>query len=382
MHTEVSNLFSASKNPSEDWKKLIDAESARILFNAGRRQQQQGPSGLRRSMLPRADTDVTPFLVCEIESGVSGQVRKQVVIDSLRTDFLMYLYNKDDMSCFAVRSTFPEISELPSNFETAPIVPEMKIPHGTMDAIDGDAPDDSLSEDNIAFGRIEAILCPGGGTQDFDALFADIVKLVKEEETQSSNGNTRALRVQDFVNSRSGVLTNNEDTKANKSNHNWHRSLSQRQALDCQEMVSQALVDTYGDTIMFAFPPAFQGNDWRACLKEIVLDLALHDDVCFVGAYRDFQILNDVASGVVQSGSSSSKPFYDVGLDGTGQVVALSDSGIDTDNCYFYDTAEETPTTAFGAVKGPSNPLARKVVQYVSFVDDSDASGHGSKCKQ
>ena len=89
---------------------------------------------------------------------------------------------------------------------------------------------------------------------------------------------------------------------------------------------------------------------------------------------------NDIASALLQSGSPTEKPLYDVGLDGSGQVVALSDSGIDTDNCYFYDSEHETPKTGIGMVRGSSNPLARKVVQYVSYADDSDyLSGHGSK---
>ena len=38
--------------------------------------------------------------------------------------------------------------------------------------------------------------------------------------------------------------------------------------------------------------------------------------------------------------SSFRFPFFDSGLDGSGQVVSVSDTGIDMDNCYFRDDNE------------------------------------------
>ena len=112
------------------------------------------------------------------------------------------------------------------------------------------------------------------------------------------------------------------------------------------------------------------------CVLAWALDLALQPDVCFVGAYPAVQLRNDLASGIVQGGGSvNSKPFYDVGLDGSGQIVAVSDTGVDLDNCYFRDTQHQTPKGTSGAFE----PEARKVVQYYSFKDGTDyASGHGT----
>eukprot|EP00977_Amphora_coffeiformis_P002808 scaffold528_cov165-Amphora_coffeaeformis.AAC.20 len=276
-----------------------------------------------------------------------------LITEALGTNLLMNLYNKDDMSCFALRSTVADIHALPENFEAIPILPEMKIPQGTMEAISGS---------DISVGRIEIILCPG--VQDLDALLAEVEYLAKGTQT----GGRRQLRVDNFVTSRSHVF----ETK-----HPWHRALGNK-TVDCNDMLSHAGVDSFGDTILFAIPPSYRGVEWRSCLQMLLADIALQDDVCFVGAYEDPQILNDLASGIIQSGSPGSKPMYDVGLDGSGQVVALSDSGIDIDNCYFYDSDQSTPKSPIGTVKGPVNPLARKVIQYVSFADDSDyANGHG-----
>jgi subtilisin family serine protease len=101
----------------------------------------------------------------------------------------------------------------------------------------------------------------------------------------------------------------------------------------------------------------------------------MQTEICYVGAYQQLETLNKLASGIVQSGSSTSTPFYDVGLDGLGQVVALSDTGLDTDNCYFWDAKTQVNKDKSGIF----NIDVRKVVQYVALGDDKESSGgHGS----
>ena len=347
MRTEVSNMYANAADPVETWNKLVQEEQYRILTSRA-----TFPANVRRSVLHREDP-VTPFLICDVEYGVSGQLRKQLLSDILGSDQLMNLYNKDDMSCFALQSSPSSLHDLPENFQSVPILPEMKIPQGTMDAIDNSAND---------FGRVEAILCPG--VDDWATALTAMEQVVKEPHTTG-----RALRVHDFAKSRSQVTD---------SSQHWRRVLNETP--DCDEMTSTLSVDSFEDTILFAISPSFRGPEWRTCLQMILVDLSLHDDVCFVGAYEDPQLLNDLASGIIQSGSVNSKPLYDVGLDGSGQVVALADSGIDLDNCYFYDSKQTTRKSAPGSVTGSVNTRARKVIQYVGFADDSDYSGgHGSK---
>ena len=46
---------------------------------------------------------------------------------------------------------------------------------------------------------------------------------------------------------------------------------------------------------------------------------------------------------MVQTFTEKKTPWYDAGLTGKGEIVALSDSGIDVDNCYFWDTEAPVP---------------------------------------
>ena len=60
-------------------------------------------------------------------------------------------------------------------------------------------------------------------------------------------------------------------------------------------------------------------------------------------------------------------------LTGKGEIIGVSDSGLDTDNCYVWD--------ANGDIRkdGRIDTSKRKVIQYDDFVDDrDDPSGHGT----
>lgn len=345
MRTEATRLLSRSTAAdAEDlWRVLIERETSRL--------SQGRPSHLRRSTLRRDDA-ASPYLICDMESGASGQSRKETVADSIGTPFLMNLYNKDDMTCFAVRSTPSIVAGLGEMFQTIPIVPEMKIAYGTMEAI---------SASTAEIRRIEAVMCPGESR--FDAPYSGLEHM----DDLQSHGNRR-LEIDTFFESRDSVYE--------KLDLQWHHSIRRVESAQCHELLPELEFNSHGDTFMLEIPSGFRHD----CLQILVLDLALQNDVCSVGAYQEMQHRNDIASALLQSGSPTEKPLYDVGLDGSGQVVALSDSGTDTDNCYFYDSEHETPKTGIGMVRGSSNPLARKVVQYVSYADDSDyLSGHGSK---
>ena len=74
-------------------------------------------------------------------------------------------------------------------------------------------------------------------------------------------------------------------------------------------------------------------------------------------------------------------PFFEIGLTGKNQTVAISDSGLDTAHCFFHDPKNAVPT-----ISGSENLDVSKVSQnhrkiraYVTFMDNKDGGhGHGS----
>lgn len=69
--------------------------------------------------------------------------------------------------------------------------------------------------------------------------------------------------------------------------------------------------------------------------------------------------LNHHATYISQSGIVNKTPLWDKGLRGEGHTVAVADTGVDHDNCYFHDVNVSTPINTF-------NPLHRKIVAYLT----------------
>ncbi|KEG13817.1 subtilisin-like serine peptidase [Trypanosoma grayi] len=93
--------------------------------------------------------------------------------------------------------------------------------------------------------------------------------------------------------------------------------------------------------------------------------------------------LNDHATALVQQGRQNEKapahPFWDMGIDGTGEIIGMADSGIDYDSCFFNDPKEEV------AIYPKVNHNHRKIVSYAPcdlipgdyYIGDK-AGGHGT----
>ncbi len=92
---------------------------------------------------------------------------------------------------------------------------------------------------------------------------------------------------------------------------------------------------------------------------------AAHAAVAFIAPQPTLTLRNDDATWVLQSNVDGSRPIWDRGLHGQGQVIGNIDGPLDVNSCYFDDG---------GAAPGPGH---RKLVAYRSrsgFGDD----GHGT----
>lgn len=90
----------------------------------------------------------------------------------------------------------------------------------------------------------------------------------------------------------------------------------------------------------------------------------------YAGGYSEN--LNEIPSYDDQNHFLIPRPLHQIGLTGKGQVVAVSDSGLDTHHCFFYDPNVSAP------FRNP-NFNHRKIVLYDPVADDLDAErGHGT----
>ena len=100
--------------------------------------------------------------------------------------------------------------------------------------------------------------------------------------------------------------------------------------------------------------------------------------VCHVSNRPLAVLKNTNAQWIAQSGESEERPLWDAGIEGEGQIIAVSDSGLAQDSCYFTDFSGNLGPTTSSA----SFDLAkRKVVQYFKYryADYGDEEwGHGT----
>lgn len=120
----------------------------------------------------------------------------------------------------------------------------------------------------------------------------------------------------------------------------------------------------------------------KNCAISLIMGLSVHPLVQTIELARKLELAS--ASGtsnpqwITQSASVNSRPFFDKGLDGSGQVVAVADGGLDRDNCYFRDaTSDAGEDSIFGS---SWDMTQRKIVNYDnSFADQEEIyMGHGT----
>ncbi|KAG5186293.1 hypothetical protein JKP88DRAFT_157122 [Tribonema minus] len=124
-----------------------------------------------------------------------------------------------------------------------------------------------------------------------------------------------------------------------------------------------------------------------ACTYALLAFLARRSEVAHITPLHALAHRNDVAQAVVQSGARDgaahgAKPLWSAGLRGHGQVIGVSDTGLDDASCFFRDDARgRTPRGLWPQDVGVTYPEQRKVIQYLhtNVTDIYDAyRGHGT----
>jgi len=107
-------------------------------------------------------------------------------------------------------------------------------------------------------------------------------------------------------------------------------------------------------------------------VSTLAADLAKMPELEWIEEYVQPVLDNDSARWVVQSNQTGVTPLWSHGLTGAGQRVGISDTGIDVDMCYFYDSTQGLPTETV-------NPNQRKILAYHNWATaDWDRCDHGT----
>mmetsp|Transcript_20016 Transcript_20016/g.57462 ORF Transcript_20016/g.57462 Transcript_20016/m.57462 type:complete len:1210 (-) Transcript_20016:1521-5150(-) len=329
---------------------------------------------------------VAPFVVCDPSRNKNGHACRSTIEGLFGDDTMMALSNEQDMTCYYVSSTSSRAESVPSSLVVSPLLPEMKMQEGLFDSID--------KEESEPF-HLYSMLCPGHSSSKEEArlITLNIVESVHETYTGEWEGD-RHLVADEFLRfgrssspsssisspSNNGEISPSTNTRYvreraptnNDRRLRWSRSLQDAiGSQECASALSLIAVDATSDgqTSFIDLPDGIT----TSCLHTLVAALSIASQVCSIGLVPEVQATNLEAQWITQSGITEERPFFDVRLTGKDQVVAVSDSGLDVDSCYFINDGGDIRKD------GSVDMSQRKVVQYVPYADSSDyRGGHGT----
>ena len=117
----------------------------------------------------------------------------------------------------------------------------------------------------------------------------------------------------------------------------------------------------------------------RACFARLLAVLASDSATVDIRFRQKKRALNRFGKGILQTNSyDDSVPYSAAGLNGTGQVIGIGDSGLDESSCYFRHT-DGIAVTHSEYTSPLFNMSKRKVIQYIDYADSTDRpTGHGT----
>ena len=109
-----------------------------------------------------------------------------------------------------------------------------------------------------------------------------------------------------------------------------------------------------------------------AKLSHVIAEMSKMKCVAWIEIRRPVIAFNKFAKGVLEAGYAGSRFLDRANFTGAGHIVGVSDTGIDTNHCFFKDVSSSVSYNAL-------NLKHRKIVYYRTYVDSQDDShGHGT----
>jgi len=353
-----------------------------------------------------------PFIICNEAQNISGYQRYQQisVFGPLRTEALL---NSIELSCWFVLTTATNASSVVQqnqNLSLTAVGPYAKLRRGTISAIQVDGAREFLVQ-----------LCPGVSQRsgpppptnepvgpangkgpkhkdkNIDAIWEDILSSLKRK--------TEEKGPRKLVNQRSHVTENFYWTHLlERSQHHSNMGRNLLQNIPRATLWARALQEGIDSSHQCAdmfdvlhISPLEDGNSFRlqvgglsdagsgsiryqqdynssslSCVLSLIAGVSSHPLVCSVVNAPFVKLFDKQAEWIVQSdGQYDERPWFDAGIRGENQVVAIADTGIDSNHCYFSDGLPFNKT-------GVVDFTRRKVIQYKGVDNLDSVGGHGT----
>jgi len=291
-----------------------------------------------------------PFVVCHRGSDMSGFMRHMNLEDVIRTNTsISVASNTNDQTCFImnlVASVATEVSKLEKVF-VQPLLPSMKMRVDTINNV-RDRVDRHRGYLKTYPEQIFGDELPDG--------FVFHMSLCEEFKEEGAENLFQSIQMRDEC----SVMREGIKAELSKSKSNLFVTIP------LTKMMSES-------PEAFTNPFSLTGDIHSTCIENFIVEVSSHPRICSIEVVPEMEFLNLEAQWILQSGSQDYRPFTDAGLSGTGQVVSVSDSGLDVDNCYFWDSSGDIE------LNGEVDQSRRKIVQYTPYASGGDWKyGHGT----
>eukprot|EP00586_Coscinodiscus_wailesii_P008645 CAMPEP_0172523930 /NCGR_PEP_ID=MMETSP1066-20121228/293918_1 /TAXON_ID=671091 /ORGANISM="Coscinodiscus wailesii, Strain CCMP2513" /LENGTH=897 /DNA_ID=CAMNT_0013307029 /DNA_START=125 /DNA_END=2819 /DNA_ORIENTATION=+ len=335
-----------------------------------------------------------PFMICHANRRLSGVQRRGEIESAInKLDIpmarLIPIYNEDDKTCFVTKLRASLAIKLANYLQNAqlyifPLTYAMKLIGNSV----------SSAQEQGDGGYLDVTLCPG-----------DLVNLTDVNTKQQEELNTLVL---DAITSKDLFTSKTEAYE----NFFWFalletqglgeeipRSKFWKEKFDAGVDSSTPICDRIAEELVFDFYKAgrnegdlsvmsirFDQLDRNTavadpCILALVIAVSLLPSTCAIQSRPRIENQNRNAQYLIQTrpGAQPGIPWYNTSISGRGQYVALSDTGIDINNCYFWDNSPAGQK--FVKRRENIDTNQRKVIQYDPYVDTTDYNyGHGTHC--
>ncbi|GMI15072.1 hypothetical protein TrVE_jg13961 [Triparma verrucosa] len=329
-----------------------------------RRRLLDSQEGAAEIAAPRAG-----YVVCEDTADLDGYTRRGIIEAGVQAPLEGHaFFNSDSMTCFQTHLTYEQAAGAPEDLIVHPLTHAMKV---------SDI-DKALENPHMNSHAISLHLCPAQNGQAEELAQKWEAMTLNLFDTESEHhANLREAFFWSDANHRAEANTDRA--------HRWHESIqSSANSELCHSVISSldfkvehtplAHINTVHVVNFGGFFDAIAATTGAdrahadACFLTVIALLSEQPEVCHLAHRYRHTTRNVEAQWIVQSNQASGgsmRPFYTAGITGEGQVVAISDTGLDTDNCYFRNSA--SGNDAYGQITkdGSVQSSKRKVVQYV-----------------
>lgn len=139
-------------------------------------------------------------------------------------------------------------------------------------------------------------------------------------------------------------------------------------------------IEDLGGMLMSDLRGGASDDHWAGCFAGLLTYLSSQHDIAHIMTTKVYKTFNYFATQIMQGGTvPGDRPLWQAGLNGTGEIVGVIDSGLDDASCFFKDPDRgQVPRSTLQALY--TDMQQRKVVQYVISGGDSvDVyAGHGT----